>query len=113
MFTKTTAIASPHFPDDIIILNNEEGSSENQRFRNCLAEGKAFINWELHLFYEHFLVRKLAEMSSNVNTVEMSRWKIKIVSDNNFPTKAGLASSASGYACLGKRVFSPIYYNKK
>ena len=44
MFTKTTAIASPHFQDDIIILNNEEGSSENQRFRNCLAEGKAFIN---------------------------------------------------------------------
>jgi diphosphomevalonate decarboxylase len=26
---------------------------------------------------------------------------VAIVSENNFPTKAGLASSASGYACLG------------
>jgi diphosphomevalonate decarboxylase len=27
-------------------------------------------------------------------------WKVQIVSINNFPTAAGLASSASGYACL-------------
>lgn len=31
---------------------------------------------------------------------ELLECKIKIVSDNNFPTAAGLASSASGYACL-------------
>lgn len=33
--------------------------------------------------------------------MEKSKWKVAIVSENNFPTKAGLASSASGYACLG------------
>ena len=27
-------------------------------------------------------------------------WKLHICSENNFPTAAGLASSAAGYACL-------------
>lgn len=31
---------------------------------------------------------------------ELLDLKIKVVSENNFPTAAGLASSASGYACL-------------
>lgn len=30
----------------------------------------------------------------------MEKWKIHICSINNFPTAAGLASSAAGYACL-------------
>ena len=30
-------------------------------------------------------------------------WKAHICSENNFPTAAGLASSAAGYACLGKQ----------
>jgi len=45
-------------------------------------------------------VRKLASTSKSAQTVEKSKWKVAIVSENNFPTKAGLASSASGYACL-------------
>jgi len=49
-------------------------------------------------------VRKLAAASKNTQTVEKSKWKVAIVSENNFPTKAGLASSASGYACLGMLV---------
>jgi len=34
-------------------------------------------------------------------------WKIHICSENNFPTAAGLASSAAGLACLG--VFSFVF----
>jgi diphosphomevalonate decarboxylase len=32
---------------------------------------------------------------------ELKNVKLHIVSKNNFPTAAGLASSAAGYACLG------------
>ncbi len=31
---------------------------------------------------------------------ELRTWKVRIVSRNTFPTAAGLASSAAGYACL-------------
>lgn len=40
-------------------------------------------------------VKKRASLSN-----EMKSWKIHICSENNFPTAAGLASSAAGYACL-------------
>lgn len=34
---------------------------------------------------------------------DMSRYHLHICSENNFPTAAGLASSAAGYACLGRQ----------
>ena len=39
--------------------------------------------------------------SGNPVTAEaLALWKVHIVSRNTFPTAAGLASSAAGYACL-------------
>ncbi|KZS13765.1 Diphosphomevalonate decarboxylase [Daphnia magna] len=83
MYTKTTATISTELTKDSIILNNEEASGDGVRFQNCLSE-----------------IRKLAASSKHASTVEKSKLKVAIVSQNNFPTKAGLASSASGYACL-------------
>lgn len=34
---------------------------------------------------------------------DMARYHLHICSKNNFPTAAGLASSAAGYACLGRQ----------
>lgn len=42
-----------------------------------------------------FKVRKRSQLTDHMNN-----WKIHICSKNNFPTAAGLASSAAGYACL-------------
>ncbi|XP_076248606.1 mevalonate diphosphate decarboxylase isoform X2 [Calliopsis andreniformis] len=75
---KTTVMASPHFKQDRIWLNGKEEDARNPRLQNCLEE-----------------IRKCAGHSNS-----LSQWKIHICSENNFPTAAGLASSAAGYACL-------------
>ena len=76
----TTAAASSRFPNDRLWLNGEEeeGAATNSRFRACVDE-----------------VRKLA--------AEPNKWQgmhVHISSYNTFPTAAGLASSAAGYAAL-------------
>lgn len=57
----------------------------------------------LHFFVFFFLVRKLSqdESSKNSKWSELRDCHIHICSRNNFPTAAGLASSAAGYSCLG------------
>ncbi|XP_043287230.1 diphosphomevalonate decarboxylase isoform X2 [Venturia canescens] len=52
---------------------------DNKRLQNCLLEAKN---------------------KSALSKDEMKSWKVHICSVNNFPTAAGLASSAAGYACL-------------
>lgn len=76
----TTAAASSRFEKDRLWLNGveEEGASESKRFRACV-DG----------------VKKLA--------ADPHKWKdlpIHVSSYNTFPTAAGLASSAAGYAAL-------------
>ena len=48
------------------------------------------------------LVRRRARESENESDESRCDWCVRICSENNFPTAAGLASSAAGYACLGK-----------
>ncbi|XP_016996148.2 diphosphomevalonate decarboxylase [Drosophila takahashii] len=79
---KTTVCASESFEENRMWLNGEEVPFEgSSRLQRCLKE-----------------VRRLA--LSNGSTKVPPAWKLHIASVNNFPTAAGLASSAAGYACL-------------
>ena len=77
MHAKTTVARSKSFANDRIWLNGTEENIENPRLANCLKE-----------------IRKKAKIDDEEH--------FHICSENNFPTAAGLASSAAGYACLGK-----------
>jgi hypothetical protein len=76
MGTTTTAAASPEWEGDRLWLNGKEEDVNSERVQNCLKA-----------------IRSRAGKDAPVGGV-------RIVSENNFPTAAGLASSASGYACL-------------
>ena len=73
MHAKTTIARSKDFQNDRIWLNGKEEDIKNPRLVNCLRE-----------------IRKRSGSEDHVH----------ICSENNFPTAAGLASSAAGYACL-------------
>ncbi|KAK9300898.1 hypothetical protein QLX08_006600 [Tetragonisca angustula] len=75
LHAKTTVMTSSTFKEDRIWLNGKEEEIKNPRLQNCLTQ-----------------IRKRARNSN--------QWKVHICSENNFPTAAGLASSAAGYACL-------------
>lgn len=85
MRTHTTASASESFTRDILWLNGTEESVTGARTTACLAELRA-------------LRKKLED--SNSSLPPLSSYKLHIVSENNFPTAAGLASSAAGFAAL-------------
>uniref|UniRef100_A0A1B6MMD3 Diphosphomevalonate decarboxylase n=1 Tax=Graphocephala atropunctata TaxID=36148 RepID=A0A1B6MMD3_9HEMI len=77
MRATTSIMQSPDLDKDRLWLNGKEESFDNPRLTRCLSE-----------------MRKFAGNSTQRD------WKIHICSENNFPTAAGLASSAAGYACL-------------
>ncbi|GAB6021397.1 hypothetical protein CHUAL_004007 [Chamberlinius hualienensis] len=75
MCAKTTVAWSSNFKEDRFWLNGEEQNINNPRLQSCLTE-----------------IKKRSPVTNG--------YKIHICSNNNFPTAAGLASSAAGYACL-------------
>ncbi|XP_037293018.1 diphosphomevalonate decarboxylase [Manduca sexta] len=82
MCAKTSVCARPDFNEDEIWLNGKKESFSNPRLQNCLRE-----------------IKSRATAEKTVDDTFLS-WKVHVCSQNNFPTAAGLASSAAGYACL-------------
>ncbi|KAJ1984097.1 diphosphomevalonate decarboxylase [Dimargaris cristalligena] len=86
LHSRTTISIASQFTSDRMWLNGIECPiPTNQRLVNCLAGAR----------------QQRQDMESrNPRLPKWSTWGIHIASENNFPTAAGLASSASGYACL-------------
>ncbi|XP_074737345.1 diphosphomevalonate decarboxylase [Strix uralensis] len=85
--TTTTAAASRDFTEDRLWLNGEEADVGHPRLQACLREVRR-------------LARKRRGGSAEDSSPLNLSYKIHIATENNFPTAAGLASSAAGYACL-------------
>ncbi|KAJ1733505.1 diphosphomevalonate decarboxylase [Coemansia biformis] len=89
--TRTSIRASPAFVTDRLWLNGEEEAvSASKRLVNAITTARS-LRAELER-------RQRQQQQGNV--VPLSEWPLHICSENNFPTAAGLASSASGYAAL-------------
>ncbi|MBU1167217.1 diphosphomevalonate decarboxylase [Patescibacteria group bacterium] len=76
LFSKTTVHFSKRYKRDLFFLNQKEFASTSLEFA------------------------KVARVLAILRRYAKTRQKAKIVSENNFPTAAGLASSASGLSAL-------------
>ncbi|KAH1181745.1 hypothetical protein KIL84_005471 [Mauremys mutica] len=85
--TTTTAAISRDFKEDRLWLNREEADVGHPRLQSCLREMRR-------------LARKRRGSSAGAAAPLSLAYKVHVASVNNFPTAAGLASSAAGYACL-------------
>lgn len=73
LLTTTTVAFDSSFEKDSVIVNDEEQSNENNKVLQHIER-----------------IRKLAKIDM----------KVKVMTQNNFPTGTGLSSSASGFAAL-------------
>ncbi|KOS20151.1 Diphosphomevalonate decarboxylase [Escovopsis weberi] len=84
--TLTTASCSASYVGgDILVLNGEPSDVSGARTQACFRELRA---------------RRAALEAADRSLPKLSTLPLKIVSENNFPTAAGLASSAAGFAAL-------------
>lgn len=83
--TLTTASCSESFKEDHLWINGETYSLETPRSIQVLKDLRS--------------LREELENSDN-ELPKISQFKLHIISENNFPTAAGLASSAAGFAAL-------------
>jgi diphosphomevalonate decarboxylase len=88
--THTTASCSPNYTgEDSLLLNGAPQSLKTQRTQACLKElrdQRAYLEAE------------------DPSLPKLSTFLLRIVSENNFPTAAGLASSAAGFAALVRAI---------
>ncbi|KAF3434482.1 hypothetical protein FNV43_RR25585 [Rhamnella rubrinervis] len=87
--TTTTVAVSPSFDRDRMWLNGKEISLSGGRYQNCLKEIRS----------------RGGNVEDEKKGIKIAKedWQklhLHIASYNNFPTAAGLASSAAGFACL-------------
>ncbi|KAF2788101.1 diphosphomevalonate decarboxylase [Melanomma pulvis-pyrius CBS 109.77] len=88
--THTTASCSPAYPSsDTLLLNGSSQDVTGARTQACFRELRA--------------LRKSIE-DADSSAPKLSSYPLKIVSENNFPTAAGLASSAAGFAALVRAI---------
>jgi len=71
-------------------MSSEEDVSQNGRFHACLRLVRALATDRIDPSRGEVVVKK----------EDWEEYKIRVASINTFPTAAGLASSAAGYACL-------------
>ncbi|EPS37171.1 hypothetical protein H072_9212 [Dactylellina haptotyla CBS 200.50] len=87
--TLTTASCSAQFQADALWLNGAPHDVSNVRSQACFAELRA--------------LRKAKE-DRDPSLPPLSSYKLHLVSENNFPTAAGLASSAAGFAAFVRAI---------
>ncbi|MCJ1244347.1 diphosphomevalonate decarboxylase [Trapelia coarctata] len=88
--THTTASCSPSFPPgDTLLLNNAPQEISSARPTACLTALRAL---------------RAALETADPSLPKLSTLPLRLVSVNNFPTAAGLASSAAGFAALVRAV---------
>nr|XP_011469322.1 PREDICTED: diphosphomevalonate decarboxylase [Fragaria vesca subsp. vesca] len=87
--TTTTVSVSPSFSHDRMWLNGDEISLSGGRFQRCLREIRSRA-CDVHD----------ESKGIHITKKDWEKLHVHIASYNNFPTAAGLASSAAGFACL-------------
>ncbi|KAF2840693.1 Diphosphomevalonate decarboxylase [Patellaria atrata CBS 101060] len=91
--THTTASCSSSFSTDSLLLNGSPQDVSGGRTQACFRELRS-----LRATLEH----------QDQSLPKLALLPLKLVSENNFPTAAGLASSAAGFAAL-VRAISDLY----